>query len=372
MFKVMIDNQTAVACVNHMGTSHSNSLNKLTRTLWEFCISENVFLSAAKIAGVHNVLADKESRTERKQTEWKLSSILLKQSLDILHFTPEIDMFASRTNAQYKNYVSYRCDPGAIAIDAFSVYWHFLSILCFPSFQFDNKGTTENRTRPSNGSNRCTKLANTDMVLKISENVDCESCNSTDGKDNPELAITSRNNTSAVQETENVNLPCVGEYLQNTGVSEKAKTLILGAWRKGTQKQYKTYLEKWRQYCNTTGCDSISPPLNCAINFLADLADEHGYSAVNTARSALSSVISLPDGTIFGKHPLVKKLLKGVFEKKPSLPRYSSIWDVQIVFNYIKEMSVNISLKDLTFKTHNVISFIDESEMSNCAFAEHR
>jgi len=56
--------------------------------------------------------------------------------------------------------------------------------------------------------------------------------------------------------------------------------------------------------------------LNIAIDFLADLADSLGYSAVNTARSALSSIICMPDGTSFGKHTLVKRLLKGIFEKK--------------------------------------------------------
>ena len=46
----------------------------------------------------------------------------------------------------------------------------------------------------------------------------------------------------------------------------------------------------------------------------------------------------------------MKKLLKVIFEKKPSLPRYCSIWDVHTVFDYIKKMDVNISLKDLTLK----------------------
>ena len=93
--------------------------------------------------------------------------------------------------------------------------------------------------------------------------------------------------------------------------------------------------------------------MNSAINFLADLADNVGYSAVNTARSALSGIVTLPDGSVFGKHPLVKRLLKGVFEEKPSLPPYKDIWDVNIVLKHLKNMCSNydaISLKDLTYK----------------------
>ena len=88
------------------------------------------------------------------------------------------------------------------------------------------------------------------------------------------------------------------------------------------------------------------------MNFLADLADRVGYSAVNTARSALSSIITLSDGSVFGKHPLVKRLLKGVFEKTPSMPRYSGIWNVNIVLRYLKHLPSydEITLKDITLK----------------------
>ena len=67
-----------------------------------------------------------------------------------------------------------------------------------------------------------------------------------------------------------------------------------------TEKQYKTYLDKWTTFCNSTGIDPISPPLNVAINFLADIAETVGHSAVNTARSPLSCIIQLPNGKSFG------------------------------------------------------------------------
>ena len=56
------------------------------------------------------------------------------------------------------------------------------------------------------------------------------------------------------------------------------------------------------------------------MNFLAELFQSGvGYSAINTARSALSSILILPDNTTFGSHPLVSRLkvLKGVFELRP-------------------------------------------------------
>ncbi len=162
-------------------------------------------------------------------------------------------------------------------------------------------------------------------------------------------AVLSGGNSSTAQDLAITGLSCVRRTLQEAGISDKASTLMLKAWRKGTQKQYNTYLKDWGLYCHSAGCNRLSAPLKVGVNFLADKV---GYSVVNTARSTLSSVITLPDGSSFGKHPMVKRLLKGVFEDKPSLPRYSKTWDLNVVLCYLRTLPEydRISLKDLTCK----------------------
>ena len=92
----MIDNTTAVAVINHMGTSHSDPLNKLTKEIWLWYIPRNIWLSAAHIAGKCNIQADLESPHSVTETEWMLNNTLLSNALSELDFTPEIDLFASR------------------------------------------------------------------------------------------------------------------------------------------------------------------------------------------------------------------------------------------------------------------------------------
>ena len=135
---------------------------------------------------------------------------------------------------------------------------------------------------------------------------------------------------------------------------------MLRAWRDGTQKQYKTYLEKWQLYCHSTGHDPLSAPVNIGINFLAELADSVGYSAVNTARSAISSLIITQNGSTFGKHPLVKRLLKGVFEAKPSLPKYGKIWDLNTLLSYLQQLPDydRISLRQLSGKLASLLAVL--------------
>ena len=66
--------------------------------------------------------ADKLSRDLHLDTEWKLNSQLLKEALRVLETQPPFDLFASRTNAQFRLYVSYAPDPGAYAVNAHSRY----------------------------------------------------------------------------------------------------------------------------------------------------------------------------------------------------------------------------------------------------------
>ena len=88
-----------------MGTSHSESGNRLTFTVWEWCRKRGVWISAAHIPGVLNTEADEESRKINSDSEWKLDSRVLQSTLTQLKFTPSVDLFASRLNAQYERCV---------------------------------------------------------------------------------------------------------------------------------------------------------------------------------------------------------------------------------------------------------------------------
>lgn len=77
-----------------------------------------------------------------------------------------------------------------------------------------------------------------------------------------------------------------------------------------------------------------------------------GYSCINTARSALSSFLQLEDCVSVGSHPLVRRFMKGVFNLRPSLPRYNVTWDVNIVLKFLKKLTPisSLSLLKLSLK----------------------
>ena len=136
---------------------------------------------------------------------------------------------------------------------------------------------------------------------------------------------------------------------------------MANARRKGTNKLYETYIAKWIKHCDRRGVHPTKASVPEALNFLQELKDSGvGYSVLNTARSALSCVLDLPFGVTFGSHPDVSKFMKGVFNEKPPLPRYNTIWDVDILLNFLKKWSParTLAIDKLTYKTIMLILLV--------------
>ena len=128
-----LDNRTAIAYINQKGGTHSKPLSDVACTLWNWCLRKGMTVQAEHIAGVENTRADYESRVFRDPCDWMLSrQVYLK--IQTKWGKMDVDLFAARHNHQLKNYYSYRPDPGATAVDAFSQNWNHLYPYAFPPF----------------------------------------------------------------------------------------------------------------------------------------------------------------------------------------------------------------------------------------------
>jgi hypothetical protein len=65
------------------------------------------------------------------------------------------------------------------------------------------------------------------------------------------------------------------------------------------------------------------------------------------------------DNIQLGNHALVKRFMKGIFNSRPSLPKYTNVWDVSIVIQHLKSISLEeITLKQLTLKTVMLLALL--------------
>lgn len=128
-----VDNTTAISYVNRMGGVQFPHLNALSRRIWQWCEERKIWLFASYINTKDNREADEESRRINPDTEWELCNEAFNFIIQKLG-QPEVDLFASRTNAKCENYLSWHPDPDAIAIDAFTINWDQKYFYAFPPF----------------------------------------------------------------------------------------------------------------------------------------------------------------------------------------------------------------------------------------------
>ena len=174
-------------------------------------------------------------------------------------------------------------------------------------------------------------------------------------------ALQQKSETSTTQKISATRMQSVRDRFRSQGLSEDATEFVMSSWRESTQQMYDVYIRQWVRYAREKKVDQFSPPLTTAINFLAQLAKRDlSYSAVCTARSALSSYLCTYDGAAFGCNELVKRLMKGVFEKKPALPRCKNTWDVNIVLKELETWipTEKLTLKELTYKLCMLIALL--------------
>ena len=91
------------------------------------------------------------------------------------------------------------------------------------------------------------------------------------------------------------------------GFSDAAIELFLRSWRQSTLSQYLVYAKLWFRF-STNG---LAPTVNTLIEFLVHLhSTGFNQKQIRQARSAISI---LSDVNNIGKHPDVKRVIKGMF-----------------------------------------------------------
>ena len=144
--------------------------------------------------------------------------------------------------------------------------------------------------------------------------------------------------------------------VKEKGLTGVAANLLLASWRPATKKVYNVYIAKWRQFASKNAVNELAPTTVDVANFLASLFEQGAsYSTVNSARSALSAYLAPQNkqGPSIGSHPDICRLLKGVFEERPALPKYQEVWSVDVVLDHLLEWPHvhELSLKQLSLRT---------------------
>ena len=101
------------------------------------------------------------------------------------------------------------------------------------------------------------------------------------------------------------------------------------------------------------GVQGYFPAIEDVLNYLSHLFEKQKeYRTINCSRSMLSSTINTIDGFPVGKHPMVVRLMRGIFNKRPPSKPLFPAWSVSKVLELFTKwaQAKSLSLKQLTLK----------------------
>ncbi len=89
------------------------------------------------------------------------------------------------------------------------------------------------------------------------------------------------------------------------------------------------------------------------------------YSSLNSYRSAISSTHPQIDGFDVEEHPVISRLLQGMFNSRPPQPKYSDIWNVDQVLTFLETWEGTDDPKQITLKTVMLLALANADRASD-------
>ena len=211
-------------------------------------------------------------------------------------------------------------------------------MLYLSSFQLNSSGLGKNAHGSSRNTDDPSKMVNPVLVADNAVNASQDANRNPSKQRQPNLPVGRGKNTSVIPKSNSASLQTLRKAYAGMNLNNESLELVLKSWRKGTLNKYETTLKAWTKFCHDNDVSMLDPPLGKAVDFLAYLFSQgKTYGQICLARSALSAIL-LNFTDTFGKLPVVKRVMKGIFESKPQYPKYSIIWDVSSVFDTFKKL----------------------------------
>jgi hypothetical protein len=117
-----LDNTTAIKYAR-VAVSRSRRMSQIGAAFYDWVESSGLQLSYRHLRGIYNIEADGLSRHAWAEVEWQLHRDLLQRIQDMWRCSIQVDLFASRHNAQAAIYYSWHHDFDAAGVDSLHHQW---------------------------------------------------------------------------------------------------------------------------------------------------------------------------------------------------------------------------------------------------------
>lgn len=180
-------------------------------------------------------------------------------------------------------------------------------------------------------------MAHAGVVRSGPTDVHTDSSPAAKDKNSSHTATGSRQEPPAVSKTPFDFVCTVRSTARDRGFSEFTSKVLSAAWRSTTQTQYRSYWSKWLLFCSKRQVDPMQISINLLFDFLGELFQAGlSYSALNTARSTIVNMARFTsNNSVLENSDLINRFMRGIFNLRPSLPKYTNTWDVSHVLGFL-------------------------------------
>jgi hypothetical protein len=296
------------------------------------------------IEGEH--LADAASRFQAVQ-DWHLSPKVFARIRAVLGL-PQIDLFASCASTQLKRFFSWSVQDHPEAIDALSQKWDFNLAYSFPPVPLLRK--VAKKLEMSRGT-----------FLIVTSYWESQtwfaSLLSLKGKDICRLPF----RPNLIMDLTTGDPPPILEALHlvvwkicrsvEASTLSALERLVYDGWRESTEDRYGRAWQFFKRFLQPSAISFHQATVTNVADYLSHLLDiKLQWSTINSHRSAFSETLALMDGKAVGKHPVILKLMKGIFNRRPTKIEIPNVWDSSRVLNLFQHWPIPLTLCNLIKK----------------------
>ena len=245
--------------------------------------------------------------------------------LCVLYPGLSIDIFATTLKGQLPRFASWRPDPRSAFVNAFSRSWHGEYLYAFPPFSLIQHCLDRVELDQAQGVLLVPAWPTQTWYTRLLQMLSGQ----------PVVMVWTAQSDLLVHPS-GPKMHNLQGRLSLMACPVSGNSIESRAFRStsATQKQYAVYFKKWAVFCSSRQIAPCTPDLTDVLEFLHGLL-RMSYSALNSARSALSCIISV-NGLPVGKHSVVCRFLKEAFQQKPPSKKLHGIWDVNQVLRFLK------------------------------------
>ena len=334
---VQIDNATGLRYLTKMRGVKSLEMIKLRKEIWDYRLSRGMTITTEYLPNKLNIISDPESGEKVDYSEWKFNPRVF-QGLVQLMGNPVVDLFASQQNHQLPQYIAWRPDLFSQGTDAIHHDWFQDYLFAFSSFLPYRWNFTEGKVR-KNAKHvfHNTNIAHSTLLSIPLSNISRNISYLPKDKEHSQWSFRERSSLHHQQNSKVSGMKTLRGRLSLSGVLGTASRLIANPRRSSSTGNYESTWGKWVGWCRRRQIDPVLCDITPILDFLGELFDAgYEYRRINSHRSAISTYHQPIDGKGLGSNDRVCKLLSWVFNLHPPQPKYTFIWDVQTILEYIK------------------------------------